>query len=168
MLRTIQSSYTSKRTGKTQQITYTEVDSFDGIQSLPVGAAGAFCFCNGKLVIVYAKKRDTWEIPGGGREQGEAFDDCITREILEESNMKVIKLVPIGYDTFSYDNGEENQYVLRYAALVEPIGEFSGDGAEDGEITEVKLIDPSQYSMYFDWGERSAVMIEKAKKVLGI
>ena len=138
---------------------YEELDTFDSIRTLPVIAAGAFCFFRDKLVLVYAASRECWEIPGGGREPQEAFEDCIIREIKEESNMKVLELFPIGYDTFKWENGEIN-YVLRYAAKVEPYGDFVED--VDGEITKIKLIDPGDYKQYFDWGERSDAMMKKA------
>lgn len=164
----IKGSYTSKRTGKMTHISYEEVASFENIKDLPVYAAGAFCFYNDKLVLVYAEKRKTWEIPGGGREEGESFDECITREIREESNMKVLELIPLGYDTFTYDDSDEVHCVLRYAARVEPYGEFLSDGSGDGEITQTTLIDPADYKKYFDWGERSDAMLKKAMEVLDV
>ena len=130
----IHDSYISKKNGFTWNISYEELDSFETITHLPVGAEGAFCFYGDKMVIVYAKKRETWEIPGGGREEGETFDECILREIKEESNMRVLELIPLGYDTFTSEQSPDVFYVLRYAARVEPLGEFSGDGAEDGEV----------------------------------
>lgn len=162
----IHTSYTSKRTDLTQDIRYEELEDFESIRDLPVGAEGAFCFYNNKLVLVYAKKRDSWEIPGGGREEGETFEQCIIREIKEESNMKVLELFPLGYDTcIARETGEIN-YILRYAAKVEPYGDFTGDTAKDGEISEMKLIDPSHYNQYFDWGKRSDAMMKKALQII--
>lgn len=160
--------YTSKRTGHTFDIVYKEVDSFEHISHLPIKAAGAFCFCDGKLVLVYAKKRDCWEIPGGGREEGESFDACIVREIKEESNMKVLKLVPLGYDTFTNRDNGDVLYILRYGALVEPYGDFVADGDQDADITAMQLIDPKDYKTYFDWNERGDAMLGKSMRLLGV
>jgi len=157
----INDSYTSKRTGATQAIQYEEMDNFDAIRDLPVGAVGAFCFFKDKFVLVYAKSRDSWETPGGGCESGETFEESIIREIKEESNMKVLKLVPLGCDTYTNTKTAEVNYVLRFAAKVEPYGPFVEDLA-DGEITEMKLIDPMDYKQYFDWKERGDAMIKKA------
>ncbi len=162
----IKSTYLSKRTGKEEEVHYHESTHFDDVQDSAVGAIGAFCFYKEKLVLVYADKRQSWEIPGGGREEGETFEECIVREIKEESNMKVLKLVPIGYDAFINKETGENWYVLRYAAQVEPYGDFVVDGAEDGEITDIKLINPEDYKQYFDWGKRSDVMMEKALQII--
>jgi 8-oxo-dGTP pyrophosphatase MutT (NUDIX family) len=165
---TTESTYTSKRTGLKWNIKYQELDSFDSIRNLPIGAAGAFCFCGDKFVVVYAgDNRNVWEIPGGGIEEGETFEECIIREIHEESNMKVLELFPLGYETQHCVTTNETYYILRYAARVEPYGPFVSDPA-NGEITEIKLIDPKEYKQYFDWGKRSDVLMEKAMKVLNL
>ncbi len=82
----INSSFISRKTGLIWNIKYEELDSFDSIRNLPIQAVGALCFYNDKLVVVHAPKKDSWEMPGGGREAGETFEECIIREIQEESN----------------------------------------------------------------------------------
>ncbi len=114
-------------------------------------------------VLCYAHTRKVWEMPGGGRDEGESFEECIIREIKEESNMKVLELFPLGYETFTNTQTGDTNYTLRYAAIVEPYGDFVQDTA-DGEITEIKLVDPADYKQYFDWGERGDVLMLKAKK----
>jgi 8-oxo-dGTP pyrophosphatase MutT (NUDIX family) len=163
----IKTTTTSKKDGSVWNMQYEELDSFESIRNLPVGAAGALCFCDKKLVLGYNKKRGVWEMPGGGRDEGETFEECIAREIQEESNMKVLTLIPLGYETYTNVATGEINYVLRYAAEVEPYGPFIEDPA-GGEITEIKLIDPSDYKQYFNWEERSDVLMKKALQVLGI
>ena len=162
---TINSSHVSRSAGIKWDIKYEELDAFDSIRTLPVGAAGAFCFFEDKLVLVYAQKRNSWELPGGGLEEGETFETGIIREIKEEANMKVLALFPLGYDTYTNADTNKIMYVLRYAAKVEPYGPFVSDPA-GGEITEIKLINPEDYKMYFDWGERSDAMLKKAQLLL--
>ena len=106
-------------------------------------------------------------MPGGGLEEGETLEECIIREIKEETNMKVLELYPLGYDTLTNPENNENIYQVRFAAKVEPYGPFVADGAlDDQDVTEIKLIDPKDYKKYFDWGERSDAMVEKAKKLI--
>ena len=162
-----ESTYISERTGLTWSIQYEELDSFDSIRELPVAAAGALCFHGDKLVLGYAHSRNVWEMPGGGLEEGETFEECIIREIHEESNMKVLELFPLGYETNRCTTTNETYYILRYAARVEPYGPFVSDPAS-GEITEIKLIDPKDYKQYFDWGERSDVLMKKSLRVLDL
>jgi len=173
----INSSFISRATGLKWNIRYEELDNLDSIRNLPKpsqgGAAGAICFCGNKMVIVYAGKKNSWSMPGGGLEEGETLEECVTREIKEETNMKVLELYPLGYDTLTNPENSENPqnnekiYQVRFAAKVEPYGPFVVDGADgDQDITEIKLIDPNDYKKYFDWGERSDAMVEKAKKLI--
>jgi 8-oxo-dGTP pyrophosphatase MutT (NUDIX family) len=161
----INSSFISQTSGLKWDSRYEELDSFEPIRSLPVSAAGALCFYENKLVLVYASKRNSWEMPGGGREEGETFEECIVREIKEETNMKVLELFPLGYDTFTNPETQEKIYQLRFAARVEPYGPFVIDLAEDKDISEIKLVDPHDYKKYFDWGERGDAMMKKALKL---
>lgn len=160
----INSSFISRSSGIKWTIKYEELDSFDSIRDIPVHAAGAVCFYGDKLVLVYAKKRESWEMPGGGREEGETFEECIIREIKEETNMKVSEVYPLGYETLTNTETGEHRYHVRFAAKVEPYGEFISD--PDGDIMEIKLIDPKEYKKYFDWGERGDAMMVKAKNLL--
>ena len=80
------------------------------------------------------------------------------REVKEETNMRVIKQKLIGYqDVFE---PEKIRVRVRVACLVEPNGDFIAD--PDGDITEIKLIEPSNYKKYFDWGEIGDRIMEQA------
>jgi 8-oxo-dGTP pyrophosphatase MutT (NUDIX family) len=43
----------------------------------------------GDRVLLLKNKRDEWELPGGRIELGETPEDCVTREIAEETGWKV-------------------------------------------------------------------------------
>ena len=62
--------------------------------------------------------------------------------------MRGIKEELIGYQDIFEPNGINTQ--IRSVCLVEPVGDFVSD--PDGDITEIKLIDPKDYKKYFDWG----------------
>ena len=162
----INSSFISRTTGQKWNLRYEELDSFDSIRALPVKAAGAVCFCGDKLVLVFAKNRNAWELPGGGREEGEIFKKCITREIKEESNMKVLELFPLGLETLTNSITKEVVYHIRFAAKVEPYGPFVADQAADQDISDMKLFDLNEYKKYFDWGERGDALVKKAKRLV--
>lgn len=130
-------------------IYYEGVDPADDMKGKVLQGVHAFCFCNGKLVLVNHPKGG-WIPPGGGIELGETYEEAVIREVREETNMKVIHQELIGF----LDTEEPDNIVIRQTrsfCIVEPYGEFGGD--PDGEITEIKLINPEDYRKYFDWGE---------------
>ena len=118
----------------------------------------AYCFCDGKLVIVYSDEKGYWTPPGGGIEEGESVEEAIMREVAEETNMRVLTQVPISLLTISESKKLIHQ--ARVACIVEPVGPFVSD--PDGEVTEIKLIDPLEVANYFDWGRGGVRQIERA------
>ncbi len=145
--------------GNVVTVVYRDFDSIEELEDRKVSAVHAFCFCKGKLVIVYAANRDSWTPPGGGVDEGEGVIEAIYREIKEESNMKVLKHAFIGYQDIS--EPEQMLTQVRSVCIVEPYGDFIGD-PDDGEITEIKLIDPAEYKDYFDWKEIGDHIVERA------
>lgn len=142
------------------KVTYT-----DGIPEEETGpkiliGVHTYCFCEGKLVIVSYKTNGSWTPPGGTIEEGESYTDAAIREIKEETNMKVLHMECIGYQDASSVEGGEISRQLRMFAIVEPYGEFESD--PDGDISEVKLIDPQDYRKYIQWGEIGDHLIERA------
>lgn len=116
-------------------------------------------FYGDKMVIVCNKKGE-WTPPGGSIEPGESYMEASIREVKEESNMKVLKQEYIGYqDIFITD---QNRWIrqARMFALVEPHGDFIED--PDGDILQIKLIDPKEYKKYFDWGEIGDYVMKRA------
>ncbi|MBH0781229.1 NUDIX hydrolase [Nocardia bovistercoris] len=62
----------------------------DGIGDFVVGVA---VFRDGKLLVVRRVPDDyyggMYELPGGGVESGESFAECVTRELFEETGLRV-------------------------------------------------------------------------------
>jgi hypothetical protein len=51
---------------------------------------------------------------------------------------------------------------VRAVCIVEPIGPFVADADPNGDVTEIKLIDPKDIKQYFDWGEIGAHVLARA------
>ncbi|MCX6716000.1 MAG: NUDIX domain-containing protein [Candidatus Taylorbacteria bacterium] len=137
---------------------YREDDPLMNLSGRVLQAVHAFCFCGGKLVVVYAAKKGYWTPPGGGIEPGETYEEAVVREVKEETNMKVLSQRLIGYQDIYEPNRIMRQ--TRSVCIVEPYGPFVSD--PDGDITEIKLIDPADYKKYFDWGEVGERIMERA------
>jgi len=58
-----------------------------------IEVSAGIIFKNGRLLITKRKKGDylggLWEFPGGKRNPGETFEDCLKRELEEELGIKV-------------------------------------------------------------------------------
>lgn len=116
------------------------------------------CFYKEKIVIGFGT---SWSLIGGTieREKKEDINDTLIREVREESNMKVLRSYPIGYQKVT-DNLGNSIYQLRSVAKVEPIGKFEKD--PDNGIKKIKLINPNEYKDYFDWGKIGERIIQRA------
>ena len=120
-----------------------------------------YVFSEGKMLIVFNGKRKAWGLVGGSIEAGESFEECLKREVKEESNMQVLSSVPVGYQAVTI--GDNTIYQLRYACAVRPIDSFVAD--PDNAITEIKLIDPLSYKEFFDWGEIGNRIIKRGTEL---
>ena len=132
----------------------TDPNMMDGVHS--------FSFYNDKFVIV-GHGNNEWTPPGGGIEKGETYEEASIREIKEESNMKVLRQECIGYQDIKTPGQDRIQRQFRMLAIVEPYGDFESD--PDGDISEIKLIDPKDYKQYFDWGEIGDRLMERAMEI---
>lgn len=145
------------RNGVEVNIIYKEGDPLTGLEGKILQGVHAFCFSGDKLVLV-KHPLSGWMPPGGSIEPGESYEEAVIREVMEETNMKVLHQELIGFqDTF------EPQRIIRQTrsfCVVEPVGDFVSD--PDGEIMEIKRINPDEYKKYFDWGEIGDRIIERA------
>lgn len=147
----------TNQSGQKLDIVYREDDPLVDVEGKILQGVHAFCFRGDKLVLVYHAKSG-WMPPGGGIEPGETYEEAVTREVREETNMRVLNQEPIGYQDIYEPDRVVRQ--TRSVCVVEPLGDFVSD--PDGEVTEIKLIDPKDYRQYFDWGDIGERIMERA------
>lgn len=133
-------------------VVYQDLDSFEELGGRTVHGVHAFCFAGDQIVIVYSEGKGYWTPPGGGVESGETAEEAIVREVLEETNMRVLKQRVIGYQEVSEPHRLTVQ--VRAVCIVEPVGPFvtDADSSDDEGVTEIKCIDPTDIKQYFDLG----------------
>ena len=136
---------------------YRDINSLNELEGKEVVGVHAYCFCDDKLVVVYADEKRCWGPPGGGVDPGETIEEAVTREVFEETNMRVLKQELFGYLEVLWP---KRILQTRSVCIVEPVGEFISD--PDGDVTEIKLIDPKDIKHYFDWGKNGEYQLERA------
>lgn len=91
---------------------------------------------NGKNEVLLTKvhwRADTWELPGGQAEEGEALDQAVCREIKEETGLTV---KPIGITGVYYNTS------MHILAVVFKVAYISGEiKIQPEEIQEAKFVD---------------------------
>ena len=138
---------------------YEDLDDFSKLPYEKCKNIACFAFYKGKLLIVHREETGTWNLVSGGIDYPETFDECVKRELKEESNTRPLSIRPLGYQK-AYLPDKPIQYQLRFYCEVEPIGKFIED--PDGDITAIKYINPKDYKKYFDWGKVGERLMERA------
>lgn len=87
-----------------------------------------------KYVFVTSKKRGTWEMPAGHREEGEDIDYTASRELKEETGAIKFTIIPI--KDYSVQTPCSLAYGRLFYANIQQLG-----GIRDKEIEKVKLFD---------------------------
>ncbi|MCR4334115.1 MAG: NUDIX hydrolase [Patescibacteria group bacterium] len=151
----------TNRSGQKLNIIYSEDDPLLDIKDKILQDVHAFCFYGDKMVLVKHPKSG-WIPPGGRIESGESIEEALIREVKEETNMRITHQKVIGFQDI-YEP-EKTIRQVRSFCTVEPYGDFASD--PDGDITEIKLIDPKEYKKYFDWGEISDRIMKQAMLLL--
>ena len=98
----------------------TTVRFYDEIDDSLLKFAVIIAKSDGKWVFCKHKKRETYEIPGGHREKGEAILETAKRELYEETGALAFQLTPICvYSVTAPDNfdGAETFGMLYFAEI---------------------------------------------------
>jgi len=139
---------------------YKDSDDFSDLPQDKIGAVCAFSFCDDKFVLV--KNEGRWEPVAGHIEKGESPEEALIREIKEESNMKVLKFVPLGYLYVA----ETDFYQVQYLCLVEPYGPFVED--PDGGVTAINLVDFKDVPKHLEPNDTSWATLKRCEEVFKV
>lgn len=151
--------------GEKYILEYCDADNFENLPYQNCKQVYGVCFVGDNIVLVYGESGEDgkgWGLVGGHVEKNETFEQTLTREVEEETNMSVEECQPIGVQKVISPTGEVS-YQLRFVAKVKPLGEFVSDPG--GSVTEIKIIDPNDYRKYFDWGEIGERIINRAIEI---
>lgn len=110
----------------------------------------------GNVLVIDRQKKD-WPgitFPGGKVERGESFVDSVTREVEEETGLKVEKLELCGIKQF------QDEEDARYVVLLYKTNHFSGNlrSSDEGDAYWIKRNELLNYSLANDFKEMVEVM----------
>ena len=89
----------------------TQVNFYDSINDSMLKFAVIIARHNGKWVFCKHKERNTWEAPGGHREDGEYILETAKRELYEETGAITFDITPICiYSVTAPDNFDGENY----------------------------------------------------------
>lgn len=155
MIRTI-----IKHQDRTFVLTWHETTDFSKIK--PITQVYGVCFDDkGKILIINIEK--DWLLPGGHPKKNEDFEETLKREALEEGDIEICDLKPLGYQKIWEKNKKKAIYQLRYFARISRIRKQTIDPAT-GKIPERKFIKPSEFLRYCPWGRIGKEIIRLAVK----
>lgn len=89
------------------------------------------------------KGSDTWELPGGHREEGETIHAAARRELWEETGAKGFQLEPVAAYSYEYE-GRKDIGALFFADIWD-----LGDAPADFEMEEAGLFDAMPENMSY-------------------
>lgn len=93
---------------------------------------------NGQWIYVRHKDRNTWEIPGGHREESENINDTASRELFEETGATKFQLTPICI--YSVERDKDANYTESFGQLFYSEADVI-DTVLHFEISEINLFD---------------------------
>ena len=100
-----------------------EVKFYDTVNDELLKFAVIISQSNGKWVFCKHKERDTFEVPGGHRENGEKIEDTAVRELKEETgavdfNIKPVCVYSVKGKTRVNNNATKESFGMLYAAEI--------------------------------------------------
>jgi 8-oxo-dGTP diphosphatase len=150
-----------------QDIVYTWIPTTNVDNYKPVTQVYGICLDKDNKILVIKDKR--WQIPGGTPEKGESFIETLKREMLEEAQVEVDDLVPLGVQEVQYPNNPDKKqgdlfYQYRYVARVKKINPMQVDPATGREY-ERKFVSFDEIDEYVKWGGVGNEMFRDARVV---
>ena len=111
-----------------------EIKFYEEIEDKPLEFAIIVSKYKGKWVYCKHRERDTYEVPGGHREEGEDIIETAKRELYEETGARKFKLTRIGMYSVT-EKGKERFGMLFFAEV------YTFEHELHSEIENISLFD---------------------------
>lgn len=151
-----------------QEITLTWLKSDDLSEFKPFYQVYGIVF-NNKGEILLIEEKGKWKIPGGTPEKGETDVETMKRELIEEADIAVSKVLPLGGQRVDYPNNPNREegdlyYQLRYVCLLDELLPQTPDPVT-GIVNPRMFVPAEKVTEYVKWGDAGRAMFEDAIKL---
>jgi ADP-ribose pyrophosphatase YjhB (NUDIX family) len=122
---------------------------------------GGLLRVDGKVLLVQRGKdpgKGRWTFPGGYAEEDEPPDEALTREVFEETGLRVSVGEMLAV-RFAQTAGDQNLYCVFGLRLLSPIGDLRPDGDRD-EVSAATLVEPDRMGALGEVGGVTRWVIE--------
>lgn len=133
----------------------------------PITQVYGVCFdAEGNILISRSSKNAQWQINGGHPENDEAINDTLTREMLEEVDVKVKNIRLLGVQKVDYPNNPDTKtgnifYQVRCVCDVDETLQQSIDPG-DNIVWERMFVPANRITDCVKWGEVGNAMFKDA------
>lgn len=136
----------------------------------PFNQVYGVCFNkSGEILVINEKGDGRWKIPGGTPEEGETPEETLTRELMEEADVALRQLLPVGAqlveDPNNPDADKRRYYQLRYAGIISELKEQTPD-PDGGKIYPRKFVPSENINQLVGWGKTGEAMFADATSVI--
>lgn len=116
-----------------------------------------------EILVCRESSSGKWQIPGGHPEKGESFEDTLHREVLEEVDVEIENIKPLGVFKVEFsDDPEKIIYQSRFVAKLKKLMPQTPDPANDN-TWERKFVPAKDINEYVKWGETGKAMFADAR-----
>lgn len=148
-----------------QNITLTWIKSDNLSEFKPYYQVYGIVF-NEKGEILLIQENGKWKIPGGTPETGESDIDTLKRELVEEADITVSKLLALGAQKVDYPNNPNTiegdlYFQLRYVGLIDELLPSTPDPAT-GLVNQRMFVPAEKVTEYVKWGDVGNKMFNDA------
>lgn len=151
-----------------QESAYTWIPTTNLQLFKPVSQVYGICLdADGKILVIKDKR---WQIPGGTPEADETPEQTLKRELIEEAQVEVGELIPLGVQEVSYPNNPDKKqgnlfYQYRYIAFIQKIKPIQPDPATKRQY-ERRFVSFDEIAEYVKWGEVGRKMFKDARAIV--
>jgi 8-oxo-dGTP pyrophosphatase MutT (NUDIX family) len=116
--------------------------------------------------ILLIQEAGKWKIPGGTPEGEETAIDTLKRELVEEADVEVLQVLPLGAQRVEYPNNPSKKegdlfYQYRYVCLADKLLERTPD-PDNGIIHPRMFVPAEKVTEYVQWGNSGNSMFADA------